>query len=63
MTVITLSTVGYTEVEGFSDQGRSFAVAFIIVAFVLVAIAIRFIVESLFSQWNLNYWKQKKIRS
>ncbi len=63
MTVITLSTVGYTEVEGFSDQGRSFAVAFILVAFVVVAIAIRFIVESLFSQWNLNYWKQKKIRS
>ncbi len=60
MTVITLSTVGYTEVEGFSDQGRSFAVAFILVAFVVVAIAIRFIVESLFSQWNLNYWKQKK---
>jgi voltage-gated potassium channel len=60
MTVITLSTVGYGEVTGFSEAGRSFSIVFILVAFVVVALAIRFIVESLLSHWSLNYWKHKK---
>lgn len=60
ITVINLSTVGYGEVTGFSEAGRSFSIVFILVAFVVVALAICFIVESLLSHWSLNYWKHKK---
>lgn len=60
MTVITLSTVGYGEVGNLSDQGRTFAILFILIGFLIVAIAIRFIVEYLISVWSINALKQKK---
>lgn len=60
MTVITLSTVGYGEVGNLSDQGRTFAILFILIGFLIVAIAIRFIVEYLISGWSINALKQKK---
>ena len=61
MTVITLSTVGYTEVGSLSEQGRVFAIVFILIGFLIVALAIRFIVEYLISGWSLSVIKQKKI--
>ena len=60
MTVITLSTVGYGEVGNLSDQGRTFAILFILIGFLIVAIAIRFIVEYLISGWSINALKRKK---
>lgn len=60
MTVITLSTVGYGEVGNLSDQGRTFAILFILIGFLIVAIAIRFIVEYLISGWSISALKQKK---
>jgi len=63
MTVITLSTVGYGEVGNLSDQGRTFAILFILIGFLIVAIAIRFIVEYLISGWSINALKQKKYRN
>jgi voltage-gated potassium channel len=60
MTVITLSTVGYGEVGNLSVQGRTFAILFILIGFLIVAIAIRFIVEYLISGWSINALKQKK---
>ena len=62
MTVITFSTVGYGEVGALSDQGRTFAIFFILIGFLLAAISIRFVVEYLISGWSINALKQKKNR-
>ena len=62
MTVITLSTVGYGEVGALSDQGRIFAIIFILIGFLTVALAMRFIVEYLVSGWSFSVIKQKKNR-
>ncbi len=61
MTVITLSTVGYSEVGNLSEEGKVFTVLFILIGFITVAIALRFIVEYLISDWSLQALKQKKI--
>ena len=60
MTVITISNVGYGEVGELSNQGRVFAICLTLVGFVLVALAVRFIVESLLSNWAADFWKIKK---
>lgn len=60
MTVITLSTVGYSEVGNLSREGKVFTVLFILIGFITVAIALRFIVEYLISDWNIKALKQKK---
>ena len=60
MTVITISTVGYGEVGELSTQGRAFAICLILVGFVVVALAVRFIVESFLSNWSANFWIEKK---
>ena len=60
MTVITLSTVGYCEVGNLSEEGKVFTVLFILIGFITVAIALRFIVEYLISDWSLQALKQKK---
>ena len=60
MSVITLSTVGYTEVGELSAQGRAFAVLFILLGFLIVAIAFRFLVEYIVIDWGLEGLKQKK---
>lgn len=60
MTVITLSTVGYSEVGNLSEEGKVFTVLFILIGFITVAIALRFIVEYLISDWSLQALKQKK---
>ncbi|MDA0985901.1 MAG: potassium channel family protein [Bacteroidetes bacterium] len=61
LSVITLSTVGYGEVRELSTSGRSFAIFFILLGFMIVAIAFRFIVEHLALGWSVKSWKQKKI--
>ena len=61
MSVITLSTVGYTEVGELSAQGRAFAVLFILLGFLIVTIAFRFLVEYIVIDWSLEGLKQKKI--
>lgn len=60
MTVITLSTVGYSEVGNLSEEGKVFTVLFILIGFITVAIALRFIVEYLISDLSLQALKQKK---
>lgn len=60
MTVITLSTVGYSEVGALSENGRVFAIVFIIIGIVVFAISIRLIGEYLLEEWGDNKWKQKK---
>ena len=60
MTVITISNVGYGEVGELSNQRRVFAICLTLVGFVLVALAVRFIVESLLSNWTADFWKIKK---
>ena len=62
LSVITLSTVGYGEVRELSTSGRSFAIFFILLGFMIVAIAFRFIVEHLALGWSVKSWKQKKNR-
>jgi hypothetical protein len=53
--------VGYGEVRELSTSGRSFAIFFILLGFMIVAIAFRFIVEHLALGWSVKSWKQKKI--
>ena len=60
MTVITLSTVGYSEVGNLSEEGKVFTVLFILIGFITVAIALRFIVEYLISDLSFQALKQKK---
>lgn len=60
MTVITISNVGYGEVGELSNQRRVFAICLTLVGFVLVALAVRFIVESLLSNRTADFWKIKK---
>ena len=60
MTVITLSTVGYSEVGELTNNGRTFAIVFIIMGIVVFAISIRLIGEYLMSGWNEKKWKHKK---
>ena len=60
MTVNTMSTLGYGEVGNLTDQGRTFAILFILIGFLIVAIAIRLLVEYLISGWSINAFKQKK---
>lgn len=60
MTVITLSTVGYSEVGALSENGRVFTIVFIIIGIVVFAISIRLIGQYLLEEWGDNKWKQKK---
>ena len=60
MTVITLSTVGYSEVGNLSAEGKIFTVFFILFGFIVVAVALRFIVEYLINDLNFETLKQKK---
>ena len=60
MTVITISTVGYTEVGELSSQGKVFAIFFIIVGLLVFAFALRLIAEHLLGVWTSNTWKLKK---
>jgi voltage-gated potassium channel len=62
MTVITLSTVGYGEVGNLSQGGRVFAVLFILSGFLIVALAMRSLVEHFISVWSVSAHKQKKNR-
>ncbi len=53
MTVITLSTVGFSEVRPLSGAGRLFTAAFIVVGFVSLALASHALVESLLTRvWS-----------
>ena len=63
MTAITLSTVGYSEMDGFTDLGRFFALFFILVAFLIVALAIRYIIEGLLYRWSPHFIQSKKNRT
>ncbi|MGI9541536.1 MAG: ion channel [Flavobacteriaceae bacterium] len=60
MMVITLSKVGYSEVDALSENGRVFAIVFIIIGIVVFAISIRLIGEYFLEEWGDNKWKQKK---
>jgi voltage-gated potassium channel len=53
MSIITLSTVGFSEVRPLSDTGRLFTAAFIVVGFVSLAVASHALVESLLTRvWS-----------
>ena len=62
MTLITLSTVGYSEVGALSENGRVFAIVFIIIGIVVFAISIRLIGEYLLEEWGDKNGNRKKIK-
>lgn len=60
MTIITISTVGYSELGELSKSGRVFAMVFIVIGFVVFAYSIRLIGEYMLNGWTSQIWKQKK---
>ena len=60
MTVITLSTVGYSEVGLLSFHGRIFAIVFIISSFLGITLAVRLVGEHVLNNWSLKNLKLKK---
>jgi voltage-gated potassium channel len=62
MSVITLSTVGYSEVGLLSYQGRIFTVIFILIGFLGITLAFRFLGEQVAQNWSVQKLKLKKTR-
>ena len=60
MSVITLSTVGYSEVGMLSFQGRIFTVIFILTGFLGITLAFRFLGEQVAQNWSVQKFKLKK---
>ena len=60
MSVITLSTVGYSEVGLLSYQGRIFTVIFILIGFLGITLAFRFLGEQVAQNWSVQKLKLKK---
>ena len=60
MTVITLSTVGYSEVGLLSFHGSIFAIVFIISSFLGITLAVSLVGEHVLNNWSLKNLKLKK---
>lgn len=63
MTVITVSTIGYGEVQPLSQAGRIFNMVFIITSFTLFASALAWVTGYIASGEMHSYFKNKKIMS
>lgn len=61
MTVITITTIGYTEVKPLSDAGRIFDIALIIASFSLFTYALANLTQFIASGEMALYFKNKKI--
>jgi len=62
MTIITISTVGYGEVQPLNDSGKIFAVFLIITSVITLGYAITIITEYILSRSNYELLKQKKVQ-
>ncbi len=62
MTIITISTVGYGEVQPLNDSGKMFAVFLIITSVITLGYAITIITEYILSRSNYELLKQKKVQ-
>jgi voltage-gated potassium channel len=62
MTIITVTTVGFQEVQPLSDAGRLFTVLLIISSVFVFAFAISAITEYLLSTNSLDNFKRKKVK-
>jgi voltage-gated potassium channel len=62
MTVITISTVGFSEVHSLSESGRLFTAFLIITSFGIFAYAIRAISSYIFTGEFRNYFKDRKLK-
>ena len=60
MTVITMATVGYGEVEPLSDNGRLFTVFLIITSFGTFAYAVTTVTKFIIDGELKNFFKEKK---
>lgn len=62
MTIITVTTVGFQEVQPLSDSGRLFTILLIISSVFVFAFAISAITEYLLSKNSLDNFKRKKVK-
>ena len=62
MTIITITTVGFGEVQPLDSQSKLFTVGLILTSAVTVGYALKVITEYLISKNNINELKQKKMQ-
>lgn len=62
MTIITITTVGFGEVQPLDSQSKLFTVGIILTSAVTVGYALKVITEYLISKNNINELKQKKMQ-
>ncbi len=62
MTVITITTVGYGEVQPLDDQSKIFTICLILTSIVIVGYALSVITEYILSKNNLEELTQKKMQ-
>ena len=62
MTVITITPVGYTDVEALDHQAKIFIIGLILSSAIILAYALKVISEYVISKNNINEFKQKKMQ-
>lgn len=62
MTVITITPVGYTDVEALNHQAKIFIIGLILSSAIILAYALKVISEYIISKNNINEFKQKKMQ-
>ena len=62
MTVITITPVGYTDVEALNHQAKIFIIGLILSSAIILAYALKVISEYMISKNNINEFKQKKMQ-
>ena len=62
MTVITITTVGFGEVQPLDNQSKLFTIGLILSSAVIVGYAIKVITEYIISKNDINELKQKKMQ-
>ena len=62
MTVITITPVGYTDVEALDHQSKIFIIGLILSSAIILAYALKVISEYMISKNNINEFKQKKMQ-
>ncbi len=62
MTVITITPVGYTDVEALDHQAKIFIIGLILSSAIILAYALKVISEYIISRNNINEFKQKKMQ-
>ena len=62
MTVITITPVGYTDVEALDHQAKIFIIGLILSSAIILAYALKVISEYIISKNNINEFKQNKMQ-